>query len=326
MRPLLMVKKGYNPVTLGLCLQAYANLLKIYPGKKHFYENKIDYLADELTALIPAGFSGACWGYDFDWEARYSRIPAYQPTIVATGIITNALFIAYLATGNPKTLELCKSATKFILNDINRTHDPDETFCFSYSPFDKQVVFNASMKGVRLLAQVYSITKDEQLKATAKKAVAFVIKHQRPDGAWIYSTSLAGGWIDNYHTGYVLDCLDEYIKHCDDYSYKTNLEKGYAFYQENFFADKKIPKFYQNKTFPVDCTAASQSVLTLTRFGNMELAKNVAEWTIENMQSKKGNFYFRKYKNHTVKTSFMRWSDAWMMAALSEILKANTTL
>ena len=87
-RPLLFVPKGYNPVTLGLSIQAYAYLYQAESNNKEEYLKKIDYLVNELKTLIPKGFSGACWGYDFDWEARYSKIPAYQPSVVATGIIT----------------------------------------------------------------------------------------------------------------------------------------------------------------------------------------------------------------------------------------------
>ena len=159
LRPLLFVPKGINPVTLGLCIQAYCNLIKVYPDKKNELEIKINSLINQLAQLIPKGYHGACWGYDFDWEARYEKISAYQPTIVATGIISNALFIVWQTTGNKKALGLCVSSAQFILHDINRIEDSDGNFCFSYSPFDKEMVFNASMKGVRILAQVYSQTK-----------------------------------------------------------------------------------------------------------------------------------------------------------------------
>lgn len=323
LRPVLFVPKGYNPVTLGLCIHAYSNLVKTYPERKNEYEKKINYLIDELIGLIPAGYHGACWGYDFDWEARYAKIPAYQPTVVATGIITNALFRVFNNSGNKKAMDLCISASKFVLNDLNRTTDGNGDFCFSYSPFDRQVVFNANMKGARLLAQIYSITKEENLKNEAKKAVAFVVKNQRNDGSWVYSANTAGGWVDNYHTGYVLDCLHEYITLCEDHSYDLNLEKGYKYYRENFFYQNNIPKFYDKEMFPADCTSASQSILTLTRFSDYKLAENIAVWMIQNMQHDSGYFYFRKYKNHTIKTSFMRWSNAWMMLAMSELLATN---
>ncbi|MBA2613502.1 MAG: delta-aminolevulinic acid dehydratase [Bacteroidetes bacterium] len=320
LRRLFLIPKGLNPVTLGLCIQGYSMLTKAFPEKQTEYKIKVDALINELEKLIPKGYSGACWGYDFDWAARYSNIPAYQPTIVATGIITNSLFIAYEVFENKKALDLCKSACEFILKDINRTFDEEKNFCFSYSPFDHQEVFNASMKGVRLLAQVYSVTKNEILKTEAKKATAFLIKYQRNDGAWVYSRSKTGIWVDNYHTGYILDCLDEFIKRTGDDTYKENLKKGCAYYFDHFFENNGMPRFYDNKTYPVDCTAASQSLLTLTRFNNTEQAAKTATWMIDNMQNEEGYFYFRKFKNYTVKQSFMRWSNAWMFAGIATLI------
>lgn len=320
LRPLLLIKKGYNPVTLGLCVQGYAYLLNVFPERKPELEKKINFLIDELEKLQSKNFSASCWGYDFDWEARYAKIPGYQPTVVATGIITNALFECYRLTQNKKALDLCISATNFVLKDLYKTVDSDGDFCFSYSPFDKQVVFNASMKGARLLAQVYSITKDEHLKVAAQKAIAFVMKHQQPSGAWIYSTSEVGGWVDNYHTGYVIDCLHEYIVCCNDSSFQEQLNKGLEFYWNNFFEENKIPKFYNKKTYPIDCTAAGQSLLTAARFNKITLGQSVAQWMIANMQDKKGFFYFRKFAGHTEKISFMRWSNAWMFAGLAYLM------
>jgi len=319
LRPFLLIPKGLNPVTLGLCIQAYKNLAVISPEHKSRYEHRINKLIKNLIELIPGGYKGACWGYDFDWEARYANIPSYQPTIVATGIITNALFNAHLALNIPEALDLCISSSDFILHDLNRTYNGDN-FCFSYSPFDKQIVFNASMKGARGLVQVYSITKDEFLKEQAKKAVGFVMKHQDQNGAWNYSKNKVGDWIDNYHTGYVIDCLDDYIRYSGDTTYKKNLEKSFIYYKEHFFEEGRIPKSYNNNVYPVDCTAAAQSLLTLVRFDQLDLAQNVALWMIDNMQAPEGFFYFRKFKNRIIKTSFMRWSNAWMLLGLSELL------
>ena len=50
--------------------------------------------------------------------------------------------------------------------------------------------------------------------------------------------------------------------------------------------------------------------------------KKVASWMIENMQKNNGSFKFRKFRKYTINTSFMRWSNAWMLAALSN-LKLN---
>lgn len=327
LRPVLFVPKGLNPVTLGLCIQGYAYLSQVYTNKSPEYIDKILSLTEKLEHLIPEGYAGACWGYDFDWEARDAKIMAYQPTGVATGIITNALFTAWRLLNLEKCRNLCLSASKFILKDLQRTYDEHGNFCFSYSPFDKQQVFNASMKGARLLAQVWSETKETVLKSTAKKAVDFVVNQQMDDGHWAYSLASGGSWTDNYHTGYVLDCLDEYIRLTGDARHEKKLAKGYAFYKKHFVTDDGIPQFYHNHLYAVDCTAAGQTLLTLCRFGDTQLAEKVAIWMRRNMQSKDGYFYFRKFRQFTIKTSFMRWSNAWMFVGLAYcLIKFRPTL
>ncbi|HMT28656.1 MAG TPA: pectate lyase, partial [Bacteroidia bacterium] len=163
--------------------------------------------------------------------------------------------------------------------------------------------------------------KGEPLGAEAKKGGRYIIRNQSSDGSWKYAATHNADWIDNYHTGYVLDCLSEYIKHTGDNTWKTNLQKGFEYYLNNFFEEGFKPKFYNSSLFPVDCTAAGQSLLTLCRFGEIEVAKRVAEYTIQEMQSPEGYFYFRKYKYYTEKHSFMRWSNSWMFVGLSELLK-----
>jgi len=316
LRPLLGITKGYNPVTLGLCLQAYTYLAERQPEKKNGM--KFDLLLSELTRLQSKGYSGACWGYDFDWEARYARIPAYTPTVVATGFITNSLFEYYHFTRDPRAFELCESATRFVRHDLNKTVE-GETFCYSYSPLDRQVVLNATMKGARLLAQVYSVNGDKRLIEEARKTVEFVVKKQQPSGAWAYATKKgdARTWADNFHTGYVLDCLDDYQKYSGDHSFNEALQKGMAYYEANFFENSEIPKYYDKSLYPIDATAIAQSILTLTRFGKMEMAERVVNWTLNNMQDESGYIYYQRTKQGVNKIPYMRWSSAWMFVALS---------
>ncbi len=318
-RPLLGIAKGYNPVTLGLCLQGYAYLSRLRPDENDGM--KFEFLLSELERLQSKGYSGACWGYDFDWEARYARIPAFAPTVVATGFITNALFEYYQITRSQKAFDLCESATRFVMNGLNKTFEGD-AFCYSYSPLDRQVVLNATMKGARLLAQVYSVTKNQVLIDEARKTVKFVAKKQQPSGAWAYATKQgdARTWADNFHTGYVLDCLDDYQKHSGDRSFKDALQKGVTYYEANFFENGEIPKYYDKSLYPIDATAIAQSILTLTRFGKMDLAERVVNWTLNNMQDESGYIYYQRTKRGVNKIPYMRWSSAWVFMALAKYL------
>jgi len=46
----------------------------------------------------------------------------------------------------------------------------------------------------------------------------------------------------------------------------------------------------------------------------------IAKWTIENMQSNDGYFYYRRYKYFNNKIPYMRWGQAWMLLALSNLI------
>jgi len=317
LRPLLGIHPRLNPVSLGLGIQAYSYLFAAHPLPE--YKEKVEAMIDQLVKLIPPNYSGACWGYDFPWEARYASIPAYQPTVVATGIITNSLYIAHTAFNHSLARELVIKGCEFVTTHLNRTVDEDGSFCFSYSPFDREKVFNASMKGSRLLAQGFQLTNNPEWKNLAAQSIAWVMKHQSEEGAWIYSQRNTGHRIDNYHTAYVLDCLDEYIKCTGDDKFSEALKKGIHFYVSHFITEEGQPKFYNDEQWPVDCTAAGQTLLSLVRFGHIDKAKKCALWMINHMQSPAGNFYFRKFKTHTEKTAFMRWSDSWMLAGLSSL-------
>jgi len=320
LRSRLQIEKGYNPVTLGLCLYAYSYLAEVFPEKKEHYLNDITFCIGELNKYQSKGYSGACWGYDFDWEARYAKIPAYTPTIVATGFITNALFTAHNLHKSKQALELCVSACEFLKNDLNRTEFEDGSFCWSYSPLDRQVVLNATMKGARLCAQVASETQDKELLGLAERTVRFVVKKQRPNGAWPYSIGDTRTWADNFHTGYVLDALDSYQIVTGDELVQKAKHLGWTHYRRSFFVKDEIPKYYDNQVYPLDATAIAQSILTLIRFGDMQTAMSVGLWAIENMMNEDGSFIYQINKFYRNPVVYMRWSVAWMFCALSELL------
>ena len=52
-----------------------------------------------------------------------------------------------------------------------------------------------------------------------------------------YSLANKGNWVDNYHTGYIIDCIEEYQKISGDYYFKNNIEKGYKYYFNNFLLE-----------------------------------------------------------------------------------------
>jgi hypothetical protein len=321
LRPLLGIPKGYNPVTLAFVLEGSAYRALVDTDRMELHRARAVQCVSELALLRSRGFSGDCWGYPFDWEARHGRLPATTPTIVATGIVTNALFAAYRLLQLEDAFEMCKSAARFVLEDLPRTVEGG-TFCWGYYASDTQRVLNATMKGARLCAQIYSVTGDDALLEPAAQTAEYVVRHQREDGSWPYAVGDARQWADNFHTAYVLDAFDSYERCTGDDRFQSAKERGWRYYREQFFLDDRIPRYYPEKKYPIDATACAQSLLTLCRFGDIETASQVADWTIGNMQCADGHFAYQVRRRRVVSIPYMRWSSAYMYAGLSRLSSA----
>lgn len=319
LRPLVGVEKEYNPKALGLFLSSYCNLYRLDPSEENI--EKIKFFSRKIFDHQNPDWSGSCWGYNFDWQARAFFQPKNTPTVVASTFIGCALLDAYDILKDEKLLSTARSTCDFILNDLNRNYDSQGNFAFSYSPLDKSVVFNASLLGARLLSRVYSYTNESLLIEEAKKAVSFCCNHQKEDGSWSYGTYDFHQWVDNFHTGYNLECIYDYQFYSGDHSFKEHIEKGYQYYINTFFTSVGIPKYYNNSIYPIDIHTTSQLVVTAAKLGRFykdkEIIEKVMDWTITNMQSKKGYFYFQKKKLISSKIPYMRWAQAWMFYAFS---------
>jgi hypothetical protein len=319
LRPFFGIKKEYNPKGLALFLIGYCNLFKT--DSKDCYYKKIIYLADKILELQTKGYSGSCWGYNFDWQARAFFQPKFTPTVVVTAFVTEALIEAYDVTNNERYINAAISSSKFVLYDLNRTYDAQGNFTFSYSPLDKTQVLNAGLLGAKLLSQVYAFTKDAELVTPIEKVVSYVSQFQKENGSWPYSTLSYHQWIDNFHTGYNLECLKVIENNIGNSISNANIKNGMTYYLETFFDNDGKSKYYHDKTYPIDIHAPAQLIVTLYKNNifdqHRDLIKKVLGWTINNMQTNKGFFIYQKRKFISSRISYIRWAQSWMFYAFS---------
>ncbi len=327
LRSLSGVSKSYNAKALGLFLSGYCVLYKNNP--KQEYLEKINLFIKQIEDLKTPDWKAACWGYNFDWQARFFFQPRHTPNVVVSTFVANGLLDAYEILNHEQLLITARSTCNFILNDLNRTYDDKGNFCFSYTPKDKVVVYNASLLGSRLLARVYSYTQEQSLVSEAKKSVSFACSAQKEDGSWGYGNLHFNQWVDNFHTGYNLECITDYMKFSGDYMYQQHVDKGFGYYINTFFTDEGIAKYYNNSVFPIDVHAPAQLVVTLIHLNKVKEHRSIMDkvllWTIKNMQDKEGFFYYQKNRFFLSKISYMRWSQAWMFYSLSHYLSTTTT-
>ena len=331
LRPLFSIPKEYNAKGIGLFLQGYCNLFKVAQGNptleselgsKEVLIDKVNDLANLLISLRSKGYHGSCWGYNFDWQSRRLFLfPAYCPTVVATNFCATALMDAFEVTGKKEYLDIALDSANFILNDLHLDDYKGEKM-ISYSPLHgNDLVSNASLLGSKVLAYCYKYTGNEVYLKVARSSVRACCKGQREDGAWTYSQIPPKLWVDSFHTGYNLDGLIAYEEQTGDKDYHENIERGFEYYIKNFFNEDGCPKYYNDQQYPIDIHCPGQLLVTLHRLHKFEkyekLADMVLNWTIENMQDKKGYFYYQLKKGVSSKIPYMRWSNAFMFYAMS---------
>lgn len=319
LRPPLRVPKQLNPVSIGLYLQGQAQRALHDPSTLPWRRENARTAIGRLTRAATRGYHGCCWGYPFDWETRYGPVPAGTPTVVATGIIGQGLAIAYEAFGLQDAAALLVGAADFVVHDVPRIAGGDGSFCWTYGPGSDQTVFNATLKGSRLLAQAHAVAGNDGLLDAAARSVRFVIDRQLPSGAWPYS--LSDSRVDNFHTGYVLECLRTYRRHSGDTSADRAIERGWSYYRRSLFTAEETPRYYANRTNPLDATACAQAIITLCEFGDLVAAWRVADLAVRRLGLPDGSFAYQRRGNRTTRTPFLRWSTAWMYCALSRLVQ-----
>lgn len=322
LRPLLGVRKAHNPKGIGLFLWGYSKLYKLYRRQED--RDKIDYLLGLLDKLKSDGYSGNAWGYNFDWQNRVFLRPRGVPTVVNTAFIGHALLDCYTYTGMQKALDLALPIKSFVLQDLHRTPDGDN-FCFSYTPCDTDVVHNANMLGASILMRLSKYDGDKDCRDTALASLAYSMQYQRDDGSWFYANPSYYHWIDSFHTGFNLQALHYFFSEGEAIQYKPAFEKGLQFYTDRFFLDDGTPKYYHDRTCPIDIHSPAQAIAFLSVMGDEygDLVHRILAWMLNHMLSPKGYFYFQKTRYFTNKIPYMRWTQAWAFHALTSYLLQN---
>ncbi|HOC61564.1 MAG TPA: hypothetical protein PKI96_00390 [Sedimentisphaerales bacterium] len=319
LRPLLGVEKGHNPKGIGLFLWGYARLFKLYQRDEDL--DKIRYLLDLLDRLKSANCSGNAWGYNFDWQSRAFFRPRGVPTIVNTSFIGHALLDCYAYTGLQQALDIAVPIKEFLLNDLHRTAEGD-SFCFSYTPVDTDVVHNANMLGASILIRLAEHASDSACEDAAWSSLAYSMRYQQEDGSWYYGNARSYRWIDSFHTGFNLEALRYFLDESDSARYRQAYDKGVRYYANHFFLDDGTPKYYHDRLYPIDIHASAEAISFFSAMGPAwrSLTERVLTWMLRNMRSPRGYFYSRRTRCFTNRIPYMRWAQAWVFHALTQYM------
>lgn len=263
-RPIMGIKRDLNPKGLGLLLQSYCLLYE--KTKENKYISLADNLFNQLLALRSPDYKNYCWGYNFVWASTKKVLPKYYPSIVVTSFVGIGIFKYYVLTKNKIALKVLKSIQNYIMEDIPLTKTNDG-ICFSYTDYEVDCCYNASILGAEILSMIYSITKEERIKNIIEKAISFVLAHQHPTGKWNYSMDLKTQkereQID-FHQGFVLVSLYHCMKYAmiNNEQLRKSIEKGLHYYKTVQFFDNGQSLWRVPKSYPVDIHNQAQGIIT----------------------------------------------------------------
>ena len=268
---------------------------------------------------------GMAWGNHFDFVSRGGLNPAGSPIIVWSSLIGHAFLEAFERTHDERWLDDARAICEWIL-DLPRERTDTGT-CLSYVPFSQASVHNSNMLGAGMLARTWRHTRTQELLDVAREAVRYTCERQHDDGGWWYGEAPKYRWNDSFHTGYNLDSLHAYIRASGDNTYQAHLERGLRYFIDHFFEDDGTPRYYHDRTQPIDIQCAAQAIETLALHRALDaraldLSQRVALWTIRHMQDADGHFYYRKYPLLKAKTPYIHWGQATMFKALASLIAA----
>ncbi len=320
LRPLLGIPPAQSAVSLAWAASAYA-----INGFLPQFEADLRLAATlkKLERIRCGSYDEPCWGYHFDFQSRVFFYPKTEPNVIATVYAGTALLDAFERTQDPEQLARAHAIGLFLLRHVPQTGDHPGAF-FGYLVGDRTPIHNSNLHVCALLARLYALTGDEQMARAAREGVRWTAARQRPNGSWPYGERSGLQWVDNFHTGYVLDALDTCLR-TGILDAPEVLEKGLAFYRARMFLADGTPKYFEHQTYPIDLWCVAQAIQTLSIASRRDSqllpqALHVFEFALRRMRRADGLFVFQRRGMWSNRVPHMRGVVAPMMLALAHLL------
>lgn len=321
-RRLIRVPKTQNPKAIALFLAAFLRLSRCGVPR---LDQRAELMIERLVALRSQGVPYWCWGYSFPWQTRTLLVPAGAPNLVCTCFVADALLEAYEQREDPRCLNMAVGAAEYILDKLYWTAG-DAVAGFSYPlPSLRVQVHNANFLGAALLCRVYKHTGEKRFLSPALRVARHSAGRQRLDGSWFYGEAPSQQWIDNFHTGYNLCALRSLSADAGTTEFDSSIRRGFEYYRDHFFREGGAVRYFHDRLYPIDIHCVAQSIITLLMLReldprNVPLARSVFGWAMQHMWDDRGFFYYRMLRLCTIRTSYMRWSQAWMLLAMARLV------
>lgn len=318
LRPLFGIPSEQSSAAIALVISAYARNGFLPEDEA---SAKLDRALQLLESLRCKGIEEPCWGYHFDVQTRVFFYSRGAPNTIATSFAGRALLDAYDVTKDGALLRRAEAVGDFFLRHVPQTPSEPGAF-FGYLIGDRTPIHNANMLVSALLARLSTRTGREDFARAADAGVAYTLAHQRPDGSWPYGERPQLRWVDNFHTGYVLEALMTCLEAGVPSAEQDALERGLALYRNALFLEDGTPRYTTTSTYPVDIQCVAQAIQTFALAeGHEDQAWRVFGYAMRRMRRPDGSFAFQRRRLWVNRTPHVRWAEAPMLLALTHLLR-----
>jgi hypothetical protein len=252
--------------------KALADHLRAACGLIHQREESAEAHAAELSERLRKSAvcteTGLGWGLDFPYASRFVNVGARTPNLYVTICAVQALVELLDLRREPATVDAVAKGTRFIVDDLG-TFEHDGLRWLRYWTGLEAPTVNVQALAASLLAQAGATLEDERMLSAADEAAETVIRTQRPDGSWPYSTDGRASFVDGFHTGFTLQGLSEYAarRGTNADAATAAVERGYAYFLSHLLTPDGLPRGFSDGKVSLDGQNIAQCVQTLVVCG-----------------------------------------------------------
>src|SRR5437868_14684975 len=294
------------------------------------YLQKAMHFLEVLRKTRCGDFKEYCWGYPFNWVWHGGVIKAQTPLITTTPYVYEAFLQVYEMEPQDELRQVLASIARHASNDIKDFQTSTTASSCSYTPFSEGGVLNAAAYRAFLLTSASRVLSKDEYWRIAERNLNFVCENQNPDGSWPYAVDGVRGFVDHFHTCFVMKALAKVHALTGHKACRDALAKGVKYYFNNLFAADRLPKPFSKaprltvyKRELYDCAECINLCLLLRdRFPEVErILETVLAEILNRWVKPDGSFRSRRLHLAWDNVPMHRWAQSQMFRSLAFYLR-----
>lgn len=296
------------------------------------FRRRAEEMVDRLAALATPQHGGLrAWGYDYVWATRGSGVnPRGASTIVPGAFAALTLMHHAVDTSDRRHMEVMEEALDHYA--VHHVCRGDSGLFLGYFQNGTANTHNANLLGCAALTLGAGVLdRPDWLELAAEAATTTVLSVH--DGGYLpYTDQPSGDWIDCFHHLYVIACVQAVARanpHVDVVLFEDAIARMWAFARARFIRDDGLVNHSPDRLYPIDphnyAAVAIFSVMSgegtglPTGYGaNLLRRLDTLMWDRD-----REAYAYKRHARHTDRRLFLRWTQAWMFAALAVVWAAD---